>query len=191
MQLDLILSLMCTAAPPIYIFGRLAKDGVYLNNYPRSVTMIQLMAGSRADVAVRCMGSGNVNVVSARANLPSAYSAQQTVLTLNVGGGDGVSADLTRFTVNRPCYLSTSPGSYNGNFLRPEYSNSLSEVEFGSTDKFLASARTSLVGLRTGSSYYFTIRGLSVSPFHMQSNHFQISQKFTFVSGDNYFQVNP
>ena len=36
----------------------LAKDGIYLNDAPRNITMVLLSPGNRADVAVRCHSVG-------------------------------------------------------------------------------------------------------------------------------------
>ena len=36
----------------------LAKDGIYISDYPREITIARIPPGGRADIMVRCQGEG-------------------------------------------------------------------------------------------------------------------------------------
>ena len=76
--------------------GLMAKDGVYLEVFPRRVTELPLYPGARADVAVRCTGSGTVYLGSGNLNLSrrrlTPEAEQETMhrrILLQGGGGGG------------------------------------------------------------------------------------------------------
>eukprot|EP00403_Amphidinium_massartii_P039103 CAMPEP_0178435136 /NCGR_PEP_ID=MMETSP0689_2-20121128/33774_1 /TAXON_ID=160604 /ORGANISM="Amphidinium massartii, Strain CS-259" /LENGTH=687 /DNA_ID=CAMNT_0020057203 /DNA_START=33 /DNA_END=2096 /DNA_ORIENTATION=+ len=113
-------------------FQLLAKDGVYLPTFPRSITYAALFPGARADIAVSCtcttypctinIGSsgGNRRLAPRRLQKPpppggdggappdapggDMATADYLALTITETA-NGVVADLPATTVDRPCYL--------------------------------------------------------------------------------------
>lgn len=84
----------------------LAKDGIYIQDYPRDVTVLPMPAGGRADVMVRCTSTGDFNVID--------YDGD-TILTASVSGATISSTDLEAWSPTLPAYLtdltSTSAGT--------------------------------------------------------------------------------
>ena len=50
----------------------LAKDGIYIRDFPRWVSVLPLLPGARADVMVRCLQPNQSHVVTAKGGLPIA-----------------------------------------------------------------------------------------------------------------------
>lgn len=50
----------------------LAKDGIYIRDFPRWVSVLPLLPGARADVMVRCLQPNRSHVVTAKGGLPIA-----------------------------------------------------------------------------------------------------------------------
>jgi FtsP/CotA-like multicopper oxidase with cupredoxin domain len=74
----------------------LAKDGVYIEDFPRLITNAPIPTGGRADIMVRCASDG-VFTVSDYAN---------TLMTLKVeGSSTTVSSELPEWSPERPEYL--------------------------------------------------------------------------------------
>lgn len=106
----------------------LAKDGIFLDDAPRDVSVVILSAGNRADVAVRCHEPGHEFMNSTEVNIPAGsgafdpgnqYPIESDGLTVeNMAGTftdpkeqptilviDVVSTELEKFTAPKPCYL--------------------------------------------------------------------------------------
>ena len=88
-------------------FQLLAKDGIYLRFMPRLIDTVRFNPGARADVAVRCVGEGRVDLLSRAWSLELDTGDTDIVtMTLNVVASDvAPDPDLDTFTVSRPCYL--------------------------------------------------------------------------------------
>lgn len=74
----------------------LAKDGIYLQDYPRAVTVLPIPVGGRADVMVRCSTAGTKTVLD---------FDDLTLFTVNVSGETVSSTDLESWTPTVPAYL--------------------------------------------------------------------------------------
>jgi len=74
----------------------LAKDGVYLNDYPREITMAPIPTGGRADIMVRCSRAGNYEVVD---------FDDEVILNLRVSGSSVDSDELEPWSPPLPDYL--------------------------------------------------------------------------------------
>ena len=99
----------------------LAKDGIYLDVAPRTVTTIYLAPGNRADVAVRCSAAGSYDIVSSDNGKRRRSLLQRgggggggpgggdifagTIGTVEVTGAATADAALVAFSATRPCYL--------------------------------------------------------------------------------------
>jgi FtsP/CotA-like multicopper oxidase with cupredoxin domain len=82
----------------------LAKDGIYLNTAPRLITKAYLPAGGRADVMVRCSGSGDVNL-NAEMRVNARVQGTFVAMKLAVSGAEVARTEIAPFSVYRPCYL--------------------------------------------------------------------------------------
>jgi len=77
----------------------LAKDGVYIHDFPRSITATRIAQGGRADVMVRCPNA------SSRYSI-QATEQQQVVATIQISGDPPQSSDdLEEWTPTYPEYL--------------------------------------------------------------------------------------
>ena len=74
----------------------LAKDGIYVSDFPRDVSLIATPTGGRADVMVRCSTAGSFNVND---------GFDQTVWTISVEQGDSVDDDFDSWEPDYPDYL--------------------------------------------------------------------------------------
>jgi len=74
----------------------LAKDGIYIRDYPRAVTNLPLPASGRADVMVRCSTSGTYNILD--------YTGA-VIMRAAVSGATVSSSTLTTWTPTYPAYL--------------------------------------------------------------------------------------
>jgi len=85
----------------------LAKDGIYISDFPRAVNSLPIPSGGRADVMVRCATASTYTMRD--------YDSL-TVMTLTVSGSDGGASTLPGWTVNYPDYLTdlTNTASTNG-----------------------------------------------------------------------------
>ena len=89
----------------------LAKDGIYLQEAPRSILEIPLFPGARADVAVRCTTNGTATLFGYRDDSVDNNDDVQDInevarpLNIIVSGADGGATNLESFSVKRPCYL--------------------------------------------------------------------------------------
>jgi len=75
----------------------LAKDGIYINDYPREITLAPIPTGGRADIMVRCSQAGEYMVTD---------FDDEVILNLRVSGNSVNSRDLERWTPPTiPAYL--------------------------------------------------------------------------------------
>lgn len=85
----------------------LAKDGIYIQDFPRIITLAPIPTGGRADLMVRCTSSGTYPVTTFSDN------ANDPTLTIEVSGTTLPSSNLSVWSPNFPPYLhsllNTSP----------------------------------------------------------------------------------
>jgi FtsP/CotA-like multicopper oxidase with cupredoxin domain len=74
----------------------LAKDGVYISDFPRALTVAPIPLGGRADVMVRCSTAGTYSVTDVSGGV---------LLTITVAGNTVASTDLVAWTPTYPAYL--------------------------------------------------------------------------------------
>ncbi|KAL3893128.1 MAG: hypothetical protein SGPRY_014445, partial [Prymnesium sp.] len=79
----------------------LAKDGIYLTDFPRLIDTARVPAGGRADVMVRCSLPGQVDVMA----------ADSPLATLIIDGGVVNSSNMQDWTPERPAYLQDLMGA--------------------------------------------------------------------------------
>jgi hypothetical protein len=149
----------------------LAKDGVYLEWMPRSVSELYLAPGSRSDFAVRCIIADvkSINLMSRIAHFPpgSLSDSTATVLTLvltptNVpSSASNVAPDLTIVHINRPCYLASTlkaPKVDSSHFidLGTGGGNHINFIQYSESNDYLAEWETGqLVEVRSLNIYFF------------------------------------
>ena len=63
----------------------LAKDGIYIRDYPRKLTKALLAAAGRADLMVRCNQTGTYEIK---------HGGDTSLVTINVEGNEVLSEDL-------------------------------------------------------------------------------------------------
>lgn len=73
----------------------LAKDGIYIQDFPRPINIAPIPAGGRADLMVRCTQAGNYKVTT----------FGEKTLTIQVSGTVLPSIDLPQWTPTYPPYL--------------------------------------------------------------------------------------
>jgi len=82
----------------------LAKDGIYIQDYPRAVDLLPIPTGGRADIMVRCPDAGEYTVTN---------FDDQVLMKVTVEGSALSSADLEAWSPDYPAYLtdltSTTP----------------------------------------------------------------------------------
>ena len=185
----------------------LAKDGVYLPTAPRELTSgIPFYSGHRADAAIRCMGSGTATWgTSARRRKLSEEQEEEeeadksrrhllqrggggtggggtawtgTALTVVVSGTDEGAADLTSFTMYRPCYLSSTIGAT----VTSTVSLNIQGLEYVSSTSYEST-------FTAGTLNQISASGTTAHPFHLHVNHFQLTS-VTGYSDSAYFQVS-
>lgn len=85
----------------------LAKDGIYIQDYPRSINTATIPTGGRADIMVRCSAAGTYQFLDFQ---------EKTMLTVSVTGSSVSSTDLVAWEPSYPAYLSdlTSTSATNG-----------------------------------------------------------------------------
>jgi len=59
----------------------LAKDGIYINDYPRSLSETKIPAGGRADLMVRCSTAGTYTIKTGTTELATISASGTTVTT--------------------------------------------------------------------------------------------------------------
>ena len=74
----------------------LAKDSIYISDYPRSVSQLTISTGGRADIMVRCTSAGTFSV--------NDYGGS-AIMTVTVTDNGATATDLTSFTPTYPGYL--------------------------------------------------------------------------------------
>jgi FtsP/CotA-like multicopper oxidase with cupredoxin domain len=158
----------------------LAKDGIYINDYPRSLDTVPIPVGGRADIMVRCKAAGLYTVNSYLGDL----------FRLNVvepeNGPVLWTYPTTGFTFSRPPYLkdltgrTASPGCACNTWLDDDKMNQLS-YEPG----------VFLHKIARGSIVERTVEGVDSHPYHQHVYPFQIIELSSEIDENDskYFKV--
>lgn len=169
----------------------LAKDGIYLNDVPRSIPSAYLSPGGRADIALRCSGAGRVDLNAEVAAAGTAKSVAYVALQITVQASTTPTAsDIAPFKPRRPCYLvdtstATPATSLSLTMGTGEVNTKLNDFFFQSQDVSLNPSNPFIVG-RTGEITFD--QGTFVHVFHMHVNPFQLHQ-LSPVIDETYFQL--
>ena len=168
----------------------LAKDGIYLSEVPRPIPLAYLAPGGRADIAMRCSGTGRVdlNAEIAPAGTPRSVTYVALQLTIEASAAPTAS-DITPFKPRRPCYLvDTStvapPTSLSLTLGTGVVNTNLNGVFYESPDTSLNPTNPFTAG-ETGEITFE--QGTFVHVFHMHVNPFQLHQ-LSPVIDSTYFQ---
>ena len=166
----------------------LAKDGIYLRQAPRALTKFPLYSSSRADVAVRCSGSGTLVLAGVTPTITTTVKIfTGDILTIQVQDtGAPAQPDLPTFTVKRPCYLVDTRS------LTPDTSGltlamTVSAGAFRINGLPWSSSTDYLSTFTTGTLVEVALSGLNAHIFHLHVHPFQLTAMSPFDT--TYFQV--
>jgi len=159
----------------------LAKDGVYIRNFPRTITSAQIPTGGRADVMVRCTSGGTFTMRD---------YASQTVMTLAVSGSAS-STELTSWVPTYPNYLTDLRSS-----SVTTGCSCTTQIDGCFWDGICINGRKMdedfyVHTVPFGSIAERTLRGVNRHPYHQHVYPFQIITNLDGMStaDANYFQV--
>jgi len=185
----------------------IAKDGVYLQEIPRTISAIHLWPGARADVMVRCTTAGSYTLASAEASGRPAASNRAAHRPPGGGGFGGggsnvwtgdiasitvtddsstADADLSTYTINRPCYLVdlTSATPTNNDFTL-EFQGGATPMINGAS---FVDSTTYVTTMASGTMNEWAVDGNNGHPFHLHINPYQIAD--TSLCGDDLYVQN-
>ena len=176
----------------------LAKDGIYLPEAPRDITMGYMGPGNRADWLVRCpvgtfeLGSNNIrrqlqakgkgggagNMAGGGAGNAAFTTTLASVVVTDQGA---VQCDPPTFNVNRPCYLVDLTGTAASQTITFDLgpAPTINGVSFTSHDTYAAT-------MPVGQVIEYDLRGVNAHPFHNHINSFQLTADPADTS-NNYF----
>lgn len=160
----------------------LAKDGIYIQDYPREITVATIPTGGRADIMVRCSTSGTYSVLD---------FLEQTALTVEVTGSTVSSTDLEAWAPDYPDYLSdlTSTSASSGCDCETEFRRC--DDKFCVNDElFDKSVYVHTVAF--GSVVERELRGITAHPYHQHVYPFQLvsgADSVTDADQATYFQT--
>jgi len=157
----------------------LAMDGLYIRDFPRTITDAPIPPGGRADIMVQCATSGNFTMTD---------FAGQTVMTLEVSDGDDDLAeeegvDLPSWTPAYPDYLLdlqnaevTDGCSCETQFLRCEDGKFCVNGELFEEESYIHS-------IPFGSIVERSLLGMRQHPYHQHVHPFQIVENLREMNG--------
>ena len=170
-------------------FQLLAKDGIYLDDAPRSIDHAVLPGGGRADIAIRCQSTGKVELTS-QMTRSRAFSNQflweGELMTLNVTESDNpVAADLPELNYQRPCYL---PDLQN---VKPDFNETFAMTDDETRNLFQINGHSFNASTPTYQMMLGTTQNFHLENINFHSFHIHISPLQLLVRGgpedDNYF----
>jgi FtsP/CotA-like multicopper oxidase with cupredoxin domain len=170
----------------------LAKDGIYLTEFPRTVETISMFPGARSDFAIRCQCHDtsqtecSVRFVSLDPDQADTEGNAGTavwqggVFEVKISGAYAESPALTTTRVQRPCYLvdlQNVPASD-----LDAHAMTMDQLKLGWDDKkpykmghmMKPSWQGALGNVSGGSVVEIAIRGSTSHPFHLHVNHFSV-----------------
>ena len=162
----------------------LAKDGIYIQDYPRTLQTVPIPTGGRADIMVRCSAAGSFDVVD---------FDSLTVLTVIVTGDTVSSTDLEAWTPSYPEYLTdlTSTSSTNGCDCQTSIRGCDDSDKFCIND-VLFDKSVYLHTIEFGSVVEREIRGVGGHPYHQHVYPFQLVDGLSLTDDEGqatYFQI--
>ena len=186
----------------------LAKDGVYLETMPRTITNTYMGPGNRADIAIFCPAgthtfeSGVVNGRRRQRRLEEAPQVEgrrlgktdggamagggvgneeiaQTLITIVANDvGNAVPSEPTSTSVTRPCYLVS---------LLDAAPTSTTAIGLGPAPSIngnsFATYNTYEASFAVGAVHTLSLSGIDAHPFHLHVNHFQLVETPTDTNG--------
>lgn len=162
----------------------LAKDGIYIQDYPRSIESATIPTGGRADVMVRCSTAGTYEFLDFE---------NKTMLTVNVAGSTISSSDLSAWTPDYPDYLAdlTSTSSTNGCDCETAF-RGCDDEDKTCVNGELFDKSVYIHTIEFGSVVEREIRGMNRHPYHQHVYPFQLVNGVDNLSDDDentYFQT--
>ena len=167
-------------------FQLLAKDGIYLNDAPREVTHSVLPGGGRADIAIKCSSTGDVELKSAQIKSTNEFLWEGNLLTLRVLPSEKPVADaLPKLCYSYPCYLPDLQNTV------AQGNTTFSLTDDASTDTFLFDGQSFNISepaytMELETTQNFTLENINFHTFHIHISPFQLLMDGG-PEDDNYF----
>jgi len=145
----------------------LAKDGIYIQDYPRSIDSATIPTGGRADVMVRCSTAGTYEFLDFE---------EKIMLTINVSGSTVSSSDLDAWAPEYPAYLTdlTSTSSTNGCDCETAFRRCDDDDDKFCVNGELFDKSVYIHTVEFGSVVEREIRGMNRHPYHQHVYPFQL-----------------
>ncbi|KAK3262896.1 hypothetical protein CYMTET_28273 [Cymbomonas tetramitiformis] len=159
----------------------LGKDGIYLRSVPRRISTINVVAGSRADVAIKCDAVGSYLMQSGarrrrrRQLLQAGSLFTGSIATFTVVSNSGASSDnLETFTPVFPDYLADLQNVDADNTFTLQFRGggggcTINDLSFPGHDESDA-----LHTMPVGTVEEWTVSGLGGHPWHLHINPYQL-----------------
>jgi len=160
----------------------LAKDGIYIQDYPRSIGFFPVTTGGRADIMVRCSSTGTFQAKSYRGDL---FSLNVVAPPGGSGAIDVSTPPTTGWAFNRPNYLSDLRNT-------PPTSGCACDTRMASLqlNGMSYDPDVYLHTIALGSTVERTISGISNHPYHQHVYPYQLTDLPNLDALDaNYFKV--
>ena len=169
-------------------FQLLAKDGIYLDDAPRSVNHAVLPGGGRADIAVRCSSTGEVELesVETATRASNEFLWAGNLLTLKVTeSNEPYAADLPELCYKRPCYL---PDLQN---KTPDANETFAMTDDATAGIFQINSQSFNISqpaytMELESTQNFILKNINFHTFHIHISPFQLLMDGG-PEDDNYF----
>lgn len=163
----------------------LAKDGIYIHDYPRSIESAPISTGGRADIMIRCSTAGTYQLLDFE---------EKTMLTVEVTGSTVSSTDLESWTPEYPSYLSdlTSTSATNGCDCSTSFRRCDDDDSRFCVNDELFDASLYMHTIEFGSIVEREIRGHQNHPYHQHVYPFQLVdgvEDLDDADHDTYYQT--
>jgi len=163
----------------------LAKDGIYIQDFPRELTTATIPTAGRADIMVRCSTAGTYEFLDYQ---------QRNMMTVSVTGNTVPSTDLNPWTPEYPAYLTdlTSTPPSNGCDCFTTIRPCLDNDDKNCINNELYDESIYMHTVAFGSVVERKIRGVTNHPYHQHVYPFQLVNGVTDLNDpdqDTYFQT--
>ena len=177
----------------------IAKDGIYVDNAPRTLTTAHVSPGNRFDFVVKCTSAGDftLTVTAAAATKGGGGKGRkllqtaETLMTFTVNASAATAAgDLTVFTAKKPVYLQDVYDATLHGVTHVEHSLSIKGSEgacyVAFDDEGELYDSKSMGTMNTGEVQAWTLTGNGGHPFHIHINSFQLGD---VVDSTGYYAI--
>jgi FtsP/CotA-like multicopper oxidase with cupredoxin domain len=183
----------------------LAKDGIYVDNAPRELTIAHVAPGNRFDFVVKCASAGSFTLTAAAeagggpggggggpGGRRKLLQTAETLMTFTVSASAASTAgDLTVFTPKKPVYLQDVYDEALHSVTHTSHELRFARADGGCAVSFDGDERaydgTAHGSMAVGSVQAWQVSGNDKHPFHIHINSFQLGSDVVDASG--YYQT--